>query len=286
MADRLPRLWTKAFYQHVDPDVLSIGFDRAEPGHLSEAIELIETDFYIWYVVAGRGAVHVNRRWHFFGPGDLVTLGPGSVYHQERSDIAEPFRLYHMHLLPFGRQDHGLNQAVSEAWPLKVSAGHRADLITVLEDLLDAFVTRTTDHSLLVKGLTFQLMHVLFELLQGPPPAEPPRAGRSLLAAKELIEREFTRDLSLAEIAEHGGLSASHLSALFSRRLGYSPIAYLLKIRLREAKLRLARGAAVKEAAYASGFHSPQYFSRFFRKKTGLSPSRFAAMYTLEMPRH
>jgi AraC-like DNA-binding protein len=39
----------------------------------------------------------------------------------------------------------------------------------------------------------------------------------------------------------------------------------------------LAHGASVKEAAYELGFSDPAYFSRLFKRYTGMNPSEYVA---------
>ena len=89
------------------------------------------------------------------------------------------------------------------------------------------------------------------------------------------MESGYARDLRLRDIAKGCGLSSSHLSALFVRYFGVPPVEFLLRVRLREAKLLLAKGARVKDAAEVVGFHSQHYFSRLFKSRTGMSPLEF-----------
>jgi AraC-like DNA-binding protein len=206
-------------------------------------------------------------------------LRPGALYQGERTGTHDPFQIYFTHILPFGRDDGGLNDALARAWPLRMSMLHRPELAGIFERLFEAYATRTDDGSLAVRGLALQLLHVIFQELREAPSARPPRACLGLLRAKGLIEKEYARDLSLDEIAAHAGISASHLSALFTGHFGHPPIEYLVRVRLREAKLLLARGMLVKEAAHAVGFHSQHYFSRAFRQRTGLSPTEFAEQH-------
>jgi AraC-like DNA-binding protein len=50
---------------------------------------------------------------------------------------------------------------------------------------------------------------------------------------------------------------------------------YFISIKIVKAKELLGRGLAVKEVASRLGFKDEYYFSRLFKKKTGLSPSRW-----------
>jgi AraC-like DNA-binding protein len=90
------------------------------------------------------------------------------------------------------------------------------------------------------------------------------------------IEREFTSDVSLAELLDRGPYTIDYVSRLFKRMMGRPPRKYLVYRRLQHSKDLLARGASVKEAAYGSGFRDEHYFSRTFKKYEGTAPSEYA----------
>jgi AraC-like DNA-binding protein len=273
----LPKLWTQAFLRRINPETRLVGFHRAEPGLMSPWYNTTIADFDVWYVANGTGAVLADNRWTPFAAGDLITLKPGALFQRERSGVGEPFQIYFAHILPFGRRDGGLNKVLMRAWPAKLSLLHRPELPAIFDRLFESYAARTDERLLAIRGLTLQLLDVIFQELRRAPATRPPRAYRSLLQAKALMETQYPRALRLDDIAEHCGLSASHLTALFTRHFGHSPIEYLVRVRLREAKLLLAKGARVKEAAAKTGFRSQHYFARAFKKRTGLAPTEFAA---------
>lgn len=270
-------LWTDDFFRAVRPAVFATGLHRATPDWVSPVKDQVQTDYDIWYVASGGGAVRVDNQWHTFQTGDLIAIKPGDAYQQERTDPAHPFQIYFTHILPFGRKGHPLDNVLSRAWPLKMSLLHRPDFAPLFERLFEVCTTRDRSDSLAVTGLALQMLDIVFDELRRPRQIpRPPRAYANLLRAKTFIEAEYGRDLRLADVAAHAELSLSHLSALFTQHLGCPPMEYLLRVRLREVKLQLARGARVKEAAQATGFQSPHYLSRLFRTRTGMSPTEFA----------
>ncbi len=279
MQSLLPKLWSDDFYHSVDPVTIRAGLHRAEPGWVSRRIDTHQTDFDIWYVAAGAGAVQVDGRWHDFRAGDLICLRPGSLYQRERADEAEGFRIYFAHILPFGREGHPLGAVLAEAWPVCTAVVHRPAFQSLFDRLFEAYATRVSDYSLTVTGLALQLLDAVFDELRRTGPASPQRGGLSVLRATEFIEAHYSRRLTLADIAAHADMSPSHLSALFTQHVGCPPIDYLLRVRMREARLLLARGERVKQTAYAVGFNSLHYFSRAFKQRVGLSPAQFAALY-------
>ena len=72
------------------------------------------------------------------------------------------------------------------------------------------------------------------------------------------------------------GLSEYHFIHLFREYTGFSPHAYVTRLRLDKAKdLMVSTTMNISEIAFAVGYANPLYFSRLFKRHTGLSPSRF-----------
>jgi AraC-like DNA-binding protein len=71
-------------------------------------------------------------------------------------------------------------------------------------------------------------------------------------------------------------LSERHLTRCFHQEIGITPITYLNRYRVRQAKVLLdAGGLGITEIALDVGFSTPSYFSRVFREQVGISPSAY-----------
>jgi AraC-like DNA-binding protein len=91
--------------------------------------------------------------------------------------------------------------------------------------------------------------------------------------AKCLLVENSERAISVRQVARELNVSYSRFRALFRRCTGLSPAQYHLQLRIRRACQMLEVGALrIKEVADRLGFESPYYFSRLFKKKTGVSP--------------
>jgi two-component system response regulator YesN len=101
---------------------------------------------------------------------------------------------------------------------------------------------------------------------------------RPLELAIAFIEEHYAEQIQLPQVAEAAHVSGAHLSRLFSEYLSTNFVDYLTlhRIELAERLLRDTR-QNVKEIAYAVGYQDPNYFSKIFRKCTGMQPSAFAA---------
>ena len=90
------------------------------------------------------------------------------------------------------------------------------------------------------------------------------------------IKENVGRKLSLGEVASIFGYSQNYLSALFSRYASMSFVDYVNSAKIEKAKTMLADpNALVYEVATSLGFDSPFYFSKVFKKVTGISPTQY-----------
>jgi len=131
-----------------------------------------------------------------------------------------------------------------------------------------------TDHTLLELSRFFVSLMTLLHVGAGP--------VREMVQ-REQIERamdEMRKTLSaprpLEDYARHAGFSVSQFSHLFKRHYGTSPMAYFVELRIQRAKEFLNNtGMSVKEVAWELGFEDQLYFSRLFKKVSGISPTAY-----------
>ena len=94
----------------------------------------------------------------------------------------------------------------------------------------------------------------------------------------EYIHEHYTKPIQLSSAAEAAKVSSAYLSRLFSEYIQCTFIDYVTALRIEQAE-KLIREARmnIKEVSFAVGFQDANYFSKIFRKITGLPPSVYAA---------
>ena len=89
------------------------------------------------------------------------------------------------------------------------------------------------------------------------------------------LQNNYNQSHNISSIARFAGMSNSTLHHVFEKIVGQSPIQYLKKIRLHQARIMIvSNGLNASEAAYEVGYNNPAQFSREFRRQFGLPPSR------------
>lgn len=83
-------------------------------------------------------------------------------------------------------------------------------------------------------------------------------------------------ELSIAKLADIFGFSRKYLSAVFSQNMEANFTDYLAKVRIENAvKMLEKEKLSVAELAGRCGFSDPFYFSKVFKRITGVSPSKY-----------
>ncbi len=94
--------------------------------------------------------------------------------------------------------------------------------------------------------------------------------------ALSYIERNYGEPITIARLAKVAGMSPSTLTRTFHRIMGRSPLDHVIRVRIGRARELLQRAdLRITEVAFACGFSDSNYFSRQFRKVTGITPRAF-----------
>lgn len=94
--------------------------------------------------------------------------------------------------------------------------------------------------------------------------------------ARQYIERNYAQDINLVSVSREMHVSPYYFSKLYKATTGQNFIEYLTQLRMEAAKARLSgTSQSVKDICLSIGYNDPNYFSRSFKKYTGLSPSEY-----------
>ena len=99
---------------------------------------------------------------------------------------------------------------------------------------------------------------------------------RLVRQAMAYLHEHYADPISREDLARHVGLSDDYLTSCFHKELGLTPIAYLNRYRIQQAKQLLTHThKSITEIALDVGFSGSSYFSRIFRRETGMSPEAY-----------
>jgi AraC-like DNA-binding protein len=98
-----------------------------------------------------------------------------------------------------------------------------------------------------------------------------------LRRARDRMDREYARPLSVPAMANAALMSPAHFSRKFRAAYGETPYSYLMTRRIERAKALLRQGMSVTETCFAVGCTSLGSFSSRFTEIVGETPSQYRA---------
>jgi AraC-like DNA-binding protein/ligand-binding sensor protein len=102
------------------------------------------------------------------------------------------------------------------------------------------------------------------------------RHASALRKAERYIWENYTRKISLQEIADASGLSAPYFSTIFKEEMGENLSSYLNRLRVEKAgHMLLETDLSLGEIAGSCGFEDQSWFSKIFKSFTGTSPGKY-----------
>lgn len=102
------------------------------------------------------------------------------------------------------------------------------------------------------------------------------RAAMIMAEVKEYIDLHYMEDLSIDLLAEKFGISVNYLNRIFRNGCGMAVKEYLIHIRVEQAKEYLKKPVlTIRNVGQMVGYEDPNYFTRIFKKKTGMTPAEF-----------
>ena len=221
-----------------------------------------------FYYVQSRGLMTER---HAFAPNQISVASPGGVLESARGVATGAyFPSFSPHLLHSSDIIHTFLLDPSSFEARALSFYHELPLLFrasfQVQEELSAFTFTLTQRDV----LTAALEETISELLpvQDPPPFDI-RISQSI----DYIKSLKVKRASVAELAEHVGLSPSWFLHLFKKEMKVTLRSYLMWRRCIEGGLWVARGASVTEAAHYTGFADAAHFSRVFKKMFGLTLS-------------
>lgn len=234
----------------------------------------------LFYVVDGKGEFNIQGQRFPVKPNDFVIINP-QVEHTELSSPDEPLEYIVLGI-------NGLS--FSNLTPVS-EGGHPFSFFNLRDEqkdilrYLNAMVQEATSqqmsyelvcHNLLEILLIKILRHQHFDLEVG----KQSKATKDISFIKHYLETYYHKSIQLEDLASMTHLSRFYISHSFKKEIGMSPMEYLIDIRIKESKILLrTTNYSISQVADIVGFTTPTYFSKQFRKSTGISPTDYREQY-------
>ncbi len=229
------------------------------------------------FCVAGKGWLRLGGAQHTVQSGQVAIILPGQPHTYGASEN-QAWSIYWCHAAGRGAARVAKLTVERNGSPV-ISVADHARLAGLFREIIDELARGYGLPHLLTASLV--LGHLLGTIYaeSAQRTVDTPDAAMRVHHVAAYLRRYLERPARLEELARMANLSVSHFSAVFQRELGFPPLEYLTRARMRRAcELLDTTGLALKEIAETVGFSDPLYFSRVFRAIHGVSPSHYRSV--------
>lgn len=207
---------------------------------------------------------------------ELTEQAAACVKYQRKEELADVFEQIHN---IFIRADQYHPGSVSEAYFHLIDEATKAapaEKRNVFSEGIDSAFSSSGDYSKLIRNTYAAMAKFLDEESRNVSA----KNRKPITEAVYYISRHFNEPISQADVAEACGISTAYMSRLFKEEMQIGFQDYLTKVRIEQAEKMLREtNRPVKEIAVAVGYPDEKYFSKVYKKQTGIKPSDYRKIY-------
>lgn len=112
--------------------------------------------------------------------------------------------------------------------------------------------------------------------LNRPVSNEEKSEGMIINTVKDYIHENYSKNITLNQLAERVYIHPTYLSILFKKKTGENFTDYLTKVRINKAKEFLEDiSLRIGDVSYKAGYESPKHFSKMFKELIGMTPKDY-----------
>ncbi len=265
---------------HTDLKMYRCGIEDCSPEHGWGPG--VRDHFLIHYILDGKGTFQVNGRSYHLQKNQGFLLCP-NVVTKYQADALEPWSYCWVGF-------HGLK---AETYLKYANLTASTPIFTYEKDsfLRDCFTQMVATKNLKrtreirLSGFLYLLLSQLIETADTEHMHDSNENRKDLYMKKaiDFIEMNYSRKITISEIAHYIGLDRSYLYSLFKESLSSSPQDYLINYRIDKACGLMGNNTlSIGDISRSVGYEDPLLFSKVFKKTKGLSPRDFRKKKDME----
>ena len=280
-------------YLHVTPKeerwglyVTSIGYSRIDPHEHYPKFEHPAShelnwnrgrtlnDFTLVLISKGEGTFCSARTEpRQVEEGNCFFLFPG-VWHRYRPDSRQGWEEYWISFHGFQAEQLMSNGFFSADKPC-IQTGLDKDLVVLFGRMMDCVKAGLLGYSQQISGILLQILGLVNTISESKQLDHSP-VEKLISKSRFLLHESQERAMDMMELAQQLPMGYSAFRKQFKLFTGQSPNQYHLNLRMDRAKELLESTIlSIEEVSVQTGFESIYYFSKLFKRKTGVSPNAY-----------
>ncbi|MBU5674374.1 AraC family transcriptional regulator [Paenibacillus brevis] len=235
-------------------------------------------DYYLLhYVEEGQGSFQTEYAQYDLQAGDCFLILPEQLV-SYASDPENPWR-YRWIAFAGVQANLLIERAGFTPRTAVCSPGTESGIPSLLEQVLQTFRSKKSNSDLASLGCLYLVMAEAEQSLvqAGALPAGESGVQRIVKQMIQYMASQYAHPMSIEQMCSSLGYNRAYLSRIFKKETGFTPVTYLLKLRIDKSRqlLRERPELSIEQISSSVGLADALYFSRQFRRFHGQSPSEY-----------
>lgn len=243
-------------------------------------------DFILYYFICGTGNIKIEGKQYQISDGDIFLIHSSELFHCSIDNNQYHERMV-LHIDPRIARSFPFDwQALFTAFeqrPKGVANHIPAHLATasglgkLIYSIYENIKSTDSVSSVLTLCKTLELLAQLKQVLASSDVLLQPPDKENMLIGQVLtyLNKHFTEDISISQIAQYFNINTSYLSHLFKSCVGSSLWDYVIFLRIHYINQHISENISLENLCQQAGFQNYSNFYRIYKKRTGLTPLQF-----------
>lgn len=244
----------------------------------------------ICYIKNGYGKYRINEKDFDFVKGDCFIINNNEIHlcHDDH-DLVMTVIMFDPSFLWSGLSNPIDYEYVRPFWETDGRFGNKLEsknpysslIANVIYEMDQEYAAKEKGFQLMMKSLLLKLMTIMIRYYTpddgaGADLSTQKQNARKMKTVIAYLEDNFRDSITLAELSTVVSMSVPSLINHFKTFTGVTPVDFLIRIRISNAKIMLTNtDKSILEIAESCGFHSLSNFNHLFKSYVGLSPREY-----------
>lgn len=232
-------------------------------------------DYYsVLFLVEGETIQYIDFKEHHIKSPALLLMHPDQVHFDVNTNNARMLLITFKESLLLETNDTASWKHIFNRNVIDLSPSVRDDLLSYTDLLLREYQLSHPSEKV-ISNLFLAFLEKI-RLVTDSQYFDDENKNRIVESFKLLVEQYALSEVMVSEYAKRLFISAGHLNDTLKKMTGRNAKSFINERRILEAKRLLYwTENSVQEVAWKTGFKDPAYFTRFFKKETGMLPLAF-----------
>lgn len=207
--------------------------------------------------ISGESTFYIDEEQYHIKPGDIIILPPNTVH----EDVSEE-----------NCQDVFVRVDTMEFHEVMIVKDYDESVAYLMQHLHRVYIAKESNYQEICNCLWQTIYQYLKKNM------EVDYKYHFVRKLKEILDANITNcDFNISTVIRSMGYQPDYVRKCFLEEVGMTPTRYLMSLKMAQAReiLMIEHSISVEETAFRCGFRDNFYFSRVFKKHTGMSPLQY-----------